>query len=325
LRQIGIEPWFTPVVAKLSHDSPGEKAGLKVNDEIVEIDGKKLPGPEGILDWAQDHPGKPLPLTIKRGDQLLHISVDPGHPIIARTMHNSPGEAAGLKGGDKIVALNGEPIYDPAAINNFVVHHSDESLVLTIRSSNGAERQVPITPVRPVGQKDPMIGIRFKPETLGISWDGGGIPGIAHTLPTEQLYKAVETVTSTIGALLSPHSDIKLEHMSGPVMIMRTYYMLFQSQYGWQLALWLSVVFNVNLAIVNLLPIPVLDGGHILLALIEWIRRRPINVKVIEVLQAACALLLIGFMLYVSFYDVTDSWGNGNSDPKFMTSSKASP
>ncbi len=62
-------------------------------------------------------------------------------------------------------------------------------------------------------------------------------------------------------------------------MIMQTYYRLFDSDFGWQLALWFSVVFNVNLALINLLPIPILDGGHIVLALIEGIRRRPINIR----------------------------------------------
>jgi regulator of sigma E protease len=62
----------------------------------------------------------------------------------------------------------------------------------------------------------------------------------------------------------------------------------------------------VNLALLNLLPFPVLDGGHITLAIIEAIRRKPISVRVLEVVQTACALLLIGFMLYLTFYDVGD-------------------
>ena len=72
-----------------------------------------------------------------------------------------------------------------------------------------------------------------------------------------------------VGAVASPKSDVKLQHMSGPVMIVRIYYMLFEGENGWKLALWFSVILNVNLAILNMLPIPVLDGGHIVLALIE--------------------------------------------------------
>jgi regulator of sigma E protease len=55
-----------------------------------------------------------------------------------------------------------------------------------------------------------------------------------------------------------------------------------------------------------MLPIPVLDGGHIALAIIEGIRRRPVNIRVLEFVQSACAILIIGFMLYVTFYDVLD-------------------
>jgi regulator of sigma E protease len=113
--------------------------------------------------------------------------------------------------------------------------------------------------------------------------------------------------------------------MSGPIMIMRTYYILFQSEFGWQLALWFSVVFNINLAVINLLPIPVLDGGHILLAILEAIRRRPLNLKLLEILQGACAILLIGFMLYISFYDVQDLPWSNNQKPTFSSPAKAAP
>ena len=92
----------------------------------------------------------------------------------------------------------------------------------------------------------------------------------------------------------------------GNVGIGRIYYLLFQSERGWQLALWFSVILNVNLAILNLLPIPVLDGGHIVLPLIESVRRKPVNMRVLEVIQTSCAVLIVGYMLYITFFDVQD-------------------
>ena len=89
-------------------------------------------------------------------------------------------------------------------------------------------------------------------------------------------------------------------------MIVRLYYNLFQSEDGWRMVLWFSVVLNVNLALLNMLPFPVLDGGHILLALIEVVRRRPVSAKILQALQTACALVLIGFMLFLAFYDTGD-------------------
>jgi regulator of sigma E protease len=85
--------------------------------------------------------------------------------------------------------------------------------------------------------------------------------------------------------------------------------MLFESENGWKLALWFSVVLNVNLAILNMLPIPVLDGGHIILALIEGVRRKPVSMKILEWVQTACATVIIGYMLYISFFDIGDLLG----------------
>ena len=119
---------------------------------------------------------------------------------------------------------------------------------------------------------------------------------------------------NTIGAVASPKSDVKLQHLSGPVGIMRIYYLLFESDRGWQLALWFSVILNVNLAILNMLPIPVLDGGHIVLALVEAVRRKPVNIRVLEVVQTGCAVLIIGFIAYVSFFDVGDWLGEKRTD-----------
>jgi len=74
-------------------------------------------------------------------------------------------------------------------------------------------------------------------------------------------------------------------------------------------------VLNVNLALINLLPIPVLDGGHILLALIEAVRRKPINVRILNWIQTACAVLVIGYILYLSFYDAQDfPWRQSKQD-----------
>jgi len=321
LRQVGLQPAITPIVAKVAPDSEAAKAGLQANDEIVDIGGQKIYYLKQISEWAQQHSGQPLPLTVIRDGRTSHVDMQPGRLVISGVIENSPADVAKLQKGDKIIALNDEQIYDIDAINQYVDANPDKVLTLTVRRGNQtvAVRIRPAIPDRPIAQEGkahPIIGFYTGENTDGITWDAGGKMTTAHISPIEQVFAGVETITNTIGALLSPQSDIKLQHLSGPVMIMRTYYLLFQSEFGWQLALWFSVVFNINLAIINLLPIPVLDGGHILLAILEAIRRRPLNIRVLEVLQGACAILLIGFMLYVSFYDVQDSV-SGNQKPAF--------
>ena len=139
---------------------------------------------------------------------------------------------------------------------------------------------------------------------IGIGWERTARMTIAHPNPIEQVYNSVTSTSNTIGAVASPKSDVKLQHLSGPVGIVRIYYLLFESERGWQLALWFSVILNVNLAILNMLPIPVLDGGHIVLALIEAVRRKPVNMRVLEIVQTGCAVLIIG---YIALYQLLRS------------------
>ena len=89
-------------------------------------------------------------------------------------------------------------------------------------------------------------------------------------------------------------------------MIIRVYSNLFQNEDGWRRVLWFSVILNVNLALVNMLPLPVLDGGHITLSLIEAVRRRPVSAKILDTIQSGFAVLLIAFMLYIAFFDTGD-------------------
>jgi regulator of sigma E protease len=324
LRQVDFFPAITPVVAKVEPGSTAAEAGLKPNDQIIAIDGQKIYYLQRITEWAQHHPGQMIPLTVLRNSQQLQISLRPSRPVINSVIKNSPAEVAGVRAGDRIVALNDEQIYDWGTVVKHVEQNPGKPLTLTVQQGD-KQLKARILPQTPDGQKQAMLGIYSFDTSYGITWDAGGKMTIAHTSPFEQISAGVQTLTNTIGALLSPQSDIKLQHMSGPIMIMRTYYILFQSEFGWQLALWFSVVFNINLAIINLLPIPVLDGGHILLAILEAVRRRPLNLKLLEILQGACAILLIGFMLYVSFYDVQDLPWNSNQKPIFSSPAKAAP
>jgi regulator of sigma E protease len=324
LRQVGIAPAITPIVFKVTAGSVAAQARIKPNDEILAVGGERLYHPQHILEWEQAHPGKPLTLTILRDGKTIQLTMAPSRPTVTAVIKNSPADVAGIQVGDRILALNDVPIYDPTEIIKRVETNPTNPFSLTVVGASG-ERSVRLLAATPDGQNKPIIGIGFAGDSEGILWDGGGKMTVVHISPVEQIYAAVETIGNTIGALLSPQSDIKLQHMSGPIMIMQTYYRLFNSDFGWQLALWFSVVFNVNLAMINLLPIPVLDGGHIVLALIEGVLRRPINLRVLEVIQSSCALLLIGFMLYVSFYDAQDLPWNSNHKAKFSVPARPAP
>jgi regulator of sigma E protease len=128
---------------------------------------------------------------------------------------------------------------------------------------------------------------------------------VVHVPPAEQIHNGVFTIKRTLEALLSPKSGVGVRHLSGPVGIFDNLMNLLTVD--WRLVLYFSVILNVNLAIMNLLPIPVLDGGHIVLSLAEWVRRKPTETKIVEVMHMASLGLILCFFLYVTFFDINRS------------------
>ena len=121
----------------------------------------------------------------------------------------------------------------------------------------------------------------------------------------------------TVTSVISPDSSIGIDHLSGPVGIAKHQFALLKTDFPWQRLLAFMVLFNVNLAILNMLPFPVLDGGHITLATLEWLARRPVKARILEVVQTAFALMLMGLMLYVTSKDIGDGFGRKGEEVVF--------
>jgi regulator of sigma E protease len=317
---------LTTVIGYVHQDSPAAKAGLRPGDKILEVDGRPVSRFFGMNDsvvWnIVRSEGPSIPFKIERDGKMMMVDVVPMiaetsgwrrkstrqvmiqpavTPLVEDVEKDSPAAKAGVKTGDIITAVNGQRIYNALSLVDEIEKHPNEELTLDIRrSSESSQLRMRPIPLESEGTTKPRIGIR---------WDTGGQLTLSHPDPVEQVYHSITSTLQTIGAVASPKSDVKLQHMSGPVMIVKIYYMLFESENGWKLALWFSVILNVNLAILNMLPIPVLDGGHIVLALIEGLRRKPVNMKILEWVQTACATLIIGYMLYISFFDIGDLFG----------------
>jgi regulator of sigma E protease len=314
-REIGIVPAETPMVHEVEPGSPAAKAGLQPNDLLMALNGQRIYHLFGLSEYIRDHQNEPLTLEVERRGTRIKLPFVPEHPKIEQVFENSPAAVTGLQKGDAVVAVDGREVKSTLAISDYIKQHVGQPVTLTIQRGD-KKSDVQLTPQIPEGEKVPRIGLQWADE-LGITPDDYGVTALQHPKPVEQIRQGMMSIFNTVGAVASSKSDIKLQHMSGPVMMMQVYYRMFESKEGWRMALWFSVVLNVNLALLNLLPIPVLDGGHILLAIIESVRRRPVNMRVLEVIQTACAVLIIGFMVYIAFFDVEDLFGGRRDAPRF--------
>jgi regulator of sigma E protease len=222
--------------------------------------------------------------------------------VVYEVASNSPAALAGLTNGDEIIALNGQKIYSPTfdpRASGFLSNSPVQPLTLTIKRGDSEFDRTLLAakPVQPTNST-PMLGI--------LSWQNDTNVSLVHPNPLEQIQSSVGQIVGTIHALFARGGDIGVQQLGGAVMIIRVYSNLFQDDDGWRRVLWFSVILNVNLALINLLPLPVLDGGHITLSLIEAIRRRPIHARLLNGIQYAFMLLLIGFMVYIAFFDTGD-------------------
>jgi len=247
-------------------------------------------------------------VTVLRGDKELTLTahpvlvtsedirtlgVQPGTDlVVSMVQENMPAFEAGMLPGDQPIALNGEPITSAAFLSVYLKNHQGGSIDVTLLRE-GQEVILPIEPRIAPSEESPRFGFAYYYEAQTER---------VHRNPFEQITIMANTMKMTLVALVSQKSDVKVRNMSGPVGIVHG--LTTMARYGWIDLVWFLALINVNLAIFNVLPIPVLDGGHMLFATISKITGRPLPRRIMEGAYTACIVMLLSFVVYVSFFDV---------------------
>lgn len=317
---------------------PAREAGLQLGDKIISINGKKAQGwggnPNGVKESIALSIGETILIEVERPssgerktftvrplktlglDKLRTIGILPAQKNlkIDSVFKNSPAEIAGLKKGDEVVEVNGQKIYHSYAIIDAVEETEGKQPVQLTYLREGSRNTVTILPRHSLYKKESKMvpSERFQ---IGISWNLSETVDL-HLTPWEQIQNSLKLVVKTLRAVTSPRSDVGVQHLSGPIGIYKSIRDLWTVD--WRLVLYFGVILNVNLAFLNILPIPVLDGGHIVFSIIEAIRRRPMELKIMYVMQSAFFVLLIGLILFISYRDIL-RW---NRDSTFETQAK---
>ncbi len=318
------------VIGYVAADSAEAKLGIRPGDRIVAIDGEAVKSWQDVMNITilsrtnvfavEIEHGQPLaavtttnavaqPLP-KAGDRKVYqlaakmdnslgyklLNLDSQeHPVIGVVEAGKPAEKAGLKSQDKFISFAGIPIFSHEQLVDVINKRAGQSSEVVV-DRQGQRITATVTPQMDSALKRGRIGIGFASTPLQYEVQRPG------PSPWAQVSDVWDKTVKTLSALFhSKQSGVGVKDLSGPPGILAM--MAIQVNTDYRLALSFLVLLNINLAVLNLLPIPVLDGGHITLALIERIRRRPLSGRLVEYANTAFAVLLIGLMLYVSFND----------------------
>jgi len=301
------------VVGWVMENSPAAKAGIEPGDRIVRIDGQQNPTWEDVVLKVIVISKGPADVAIQRGNEILEKQIQlaaqgadqydnvgwlPDEPITVTYLEKDmPAAKAGLKLGDQVVAVNGTPMRSLVSVIYYLRQNGTKPVDVTaIR--NGQNIDLKITPVQVEdnGQTNYRLGFQSRPVQID------KLPfarALNRSLEENRRYSLL--IVDLVRKLVQHKASIK--QMEGPIGIARASGDAAR-QPGWSPLLSLMAMISLNLGIFNLLPIPILDGGIILLLVIEGLLRREISVRIKERIYQTAFVFLILFAAVVIYNDL---------------------
>jgi regulator of sigma E protease len=307
------------LVSDVSGDTayPANAAGLRTGDRIIEIDGKPCENYHDVQQTVALNPGRLLSFTVLRDNKIISIPVTPSmdketatgkigvyfwtDPVIGRVIPDGPAAKAGLQAGDRIISMEGKEFPYSAAITKIFAEAEEAPATVSVEWEREGKTYAGTLDLAETG-------------ALGIEWQ---LP--VYKTPHYGFFGAIakgasETWTTFAASVKSLTFFFKgidfTKAVSGPVRI--TYMVGDIATSGFaesagdglrSVAEFLAFI-SIALCVMNLLPLPILDGGLILLFLVEMIRRRPAPPRMVAVFQTFGVVLIGGLMLFALFGDI---------------------
>jgi regulator of sigma E protease len=305
-------------VAYVDPNSPAAAAGLLAGDRIIRIDDKMNPTWEEFMVTVYLRSPEPVSLAVQRGTEVLSIHLRPkgSNPeegvlqlglrpeknnVVSDVDATLPAFKAGIQKGDEIVALNGTQTPDMLSVRQFLQANGDKEVTVTVKRES-KDLQFKIVPVLSdvEGESNKIFRLGFSAQPP-VHVDKLSFPQALRRSLEEN--KKNSLLIATMLRKLATR-EVSIKKMDGPLGIARETGRAVKQE-GWAPILYLMAIISLNLGIFNLLPIPILDGGLIMLTTIEGIMRRDINQRLKERIYQTAFVFLIIFAVIVMYNDVT--------------------
>ena len=350
VRMVGLQPRTEVIIGEPAANSPAAKAGLKAGDRILSIDGQPLNNTVEFRELLRKGGAKPCTLQVEReGGVSLKVVITPQvNTTVNPVSIIAYGEEKNRHQLIVLPATRDLLTNDPAAVRDQLMvlgfYPEDPALSETLKIGTIIDKvdgRTQITSVRSL--EDLEKAGAGAPRDLTIYWkrangDAGNLslrnaqvrrgkpvehaqigtffvtkPEMAYRNPWETCSGIVKSTFTTLGRLFDRGSDIQVKQLASVISITKTYYNISEDI---RRVLWFTVLINLNLAVLNLLPIPVLDGGHMLIATIQRFTKGVLSNKAVIILQYTFMGLLLSLMAYIILHDVRRCSGDSERQLK---------
>lgn len=313
---------LTPDIEAMKPGSPALTAGLQVGDRVLRVNEKDISTRTELYDAVAKSNGRPLTLDVRRGEQVKTLVVTPAAttvhddgkdvtvyslgieetaPVVTAVMQGSPAMEAGFKEGDRVVAIDGQTIHSWSQMTALVKESPNRPLKFEV---NRDGHIVALT-VTPAMEKTTVNGKPVEIGKIGVSGPGRSL--IRSSNPLLAVWHGLEatwgwTELTTVGIYKMIAGEISSKNIGGPLTIASISGEA--GAQGMSSVIFLIAILSINLGVLNLLPIPILDGGHLLFFLIEAVLRKPLGDRQRELAQQVGLLLLVCIMVFAFWNDI---------------------
>lgn len=299
------------VISSVAANSPAAAAGLQSGDRIVQIGGTRNPTWQDVLTQEALNANHELQLLVVRKGQQLPVSVTPrmdpkdgigvagwrGDVQVGEVQKGSPAQAGGLEAGDLLIGVNNQPVESILTVQQAIIRSGGKPVQLDVLRK-GQPQHLSVTPSPNDNPKLPWhigIGFRSPVQMVKLSF----VPAFRESLQFNRQNATMifQVLQSIVARRVSP------KNLSGPIGIAQM--SSEAAQEGLSTFLGLMAIVSLNLAIFNLLPIPILDGGTLLLLFIEMLLQREVSLQVKETVFKLGFVFLMMVVVFVIYNDIS--------------------
>ena len=321
-----------PLITGVEPNGPAAKAGIVAGDRLIAADGNAIATYYDIGRYIGDRPGKSIVLTIQRNGEIRDfpivaetltetdasgnkkdvgsIGIAPIDPLVASIAPDSPAEAAGLELGDRILSVDGQAVGSISEVQRYAASHVDKPVSLSVERG-GQTRDVTVTPKK--SAETDIFGAQIEIATIGIT-DGQKPIRLRYEAygPFQALGEGVKQTGSIVSGTFEYIANViggymKADQLGGPIRVAQLSGQM--ATLGFSAVLQFAAILSVSIGLLNLMPVPVLDGGHLMFYAIEAVRGKPLGARAQDIAFRIGFAMVLSLMVFATSNDISSRIG----------------